>query len=114
MKLDLSNRVGATASEADERSIERLFVKEFGVSSNEFERQLAAEFALATPEEQAELERAIDEANAVLREMNASLDRIGKHVATMRIALDEMQNSVASMAVRLDGIEDKLAADGKQ
>jgi uncharacterized coiled-coil protein SlyX len=88
--------------------VEHLFIKEFGVSSEEFERQLAAEFELASPEEQAELKRLVDEANAVLPKMDASLDRIGKHVASIETSLGEMHQHVASMAMRLDSVENKL------
>jgi hypothetical protein len=89
--------------------VEHLFVQEFAMSSEEFQRQLEVEFAQASPEEQAEFSRLVDEANAVLPGMLARVDRMSAHVDTLKTSVGEMRESFATLEERLSAFEDSLA-----
>ena len=75
-----------------------------GVSGSE----LIEEFENLTSEEQAEFERLVDQANEILPELQASLDRIGQDIVRSRSAVGEMCGHLAAMSERVSGIEEAL------
>ena len=93
---------------SDDANIERLFLSNFGVSSDQFRRELKAEFQKASPLEKAEFERLVDEANAVLPGMQVSIERMNENVAAMSSTIGEMKESIAALDARVSGIEDRL------
>ena len=96
---------------ADARVEEQRFVTSFGMSSEHFMRELKADFEQATPEQRAEFEHVVDQANAVLPEMNAALDRIGGSLNGMRATMETMQESMASLSARVVQIEQTFETD---
>ena len=75
-----------------------------GVSSSE----LIEEFENLTPEEQAEFERLVDQANAILPELQEMVDHIEQGIARCRSAVREMSEQMAAMSERVSGIEVSL------
>ena len=75
-----------------------------GVSSSE----LIEEFENLTPEEQAEFERLVDQANAILPELHASVDRIERRLVRCRSTVREISEHLAAMSERVSGIEESL------
>ena len=99
MKLDRINQA-YTAAEIEDR-----FVSTFGMSSEEFKRDLEAELEQATPEQQAEFNQVIAQANHVLPKMNATLERIGEKMAEMSVARGEIKKTLSSLDARVSRIE---------
>ena len=75
-----------------------------GVSSSD----LIQEFENLTPEEHAEFERLVDQANEILPELHESLDRIGEGIARCNTTIREMMDQTAAMSERVSGIEKSL------
>lgn len=75
-----------------------------GVSGSE----LIDEFENLTPEEQAEFERLVDQANEILPELQASVDRIGQDIARSRATVREISEDLTAMSERVSGIEESL------
>ena len=92
--------VAANAAAEEER-----FVSSFGMSSEQFMRELEAEFEQATPKQRAEFEHIVDQASTVLPEMNAALDRIGGSLNEMQATIGSMHESMASLSARVSRIE---------
>lgn len=92
---------------ADER-IERLFAAAFGMSSEQFRHKLQAEFDQASPEQQAEFEHLVGQANAALPGLHAAVDRIGETLTEMNAGMDEMQQSFTHLDARMVIIEKNL------
>ena len=90
--------------------IEDRFITFFGLSSEAFERELEEEFEQATPEERAEFKSLVEQANAVLPEMNATLDRIGETMASMNVTIGEMRESMSSLDKRVSHTEGNVVA----
>ena len=88
--------------------VEHLFVKEFGISSEAFQRHIEVEFAQASPGEQAEFERLVVEANAALPGMQASVERMSANMTAMSATIGEMTESMAVLDARVSSIEDHL------
>ncbi len=85
--------------------VEDRFASTFGMSSEQFMRELEAEFEQNTPEERAEFERLVDQANAVMPGIHATLDRIGKTLAGMSVAVDQLKDGMTTLDARVTGIE---------
>ena len=75
-----------------------------GVSSSE----LIEEFENLTPEEQAEFERLVDQANEILPGLQVRVDRIEQGIAHCRSAVRETSEHLAEMSERVSGIEVSL------
>jgi hypothetical protein len=90
------------------RTIEDPFITHFGMSSDQFRRELEADFERATPEERAEFEQIVEQANTVLPEMNATLDRMSDTAAKMSAMIGEVTACIASIDARVSRIEDGL------
>ncbi len=75
-----------------------------GVSSSD----LIEEFENLTPEEQAEFERLVDQANEILPELHATVDRIEHGIAQCRSTVREISEHLAAMSERVSGIEESL------
>ncbi len=93
-----------------DQSDEDRFIRHFGMPSEQFRRELEEEFEQATPEEQAEFERLVDEANAVLHDMLATVDRMSESLAETSIAVCEMTRCLSSLDARVSRIEDNLTS----
>lgn len=75
-----------------------------GVSGSE----LIEEFENLTPEEQAEFERLVKQANEILPELHASVDRIEQGIARCGSTIRETREQLAAMSERVFGIEVSL------
>ena len=75
-----------------------------GVSGSE----LIEEFENLTSEDQAEFERLVDQANAILPELHASVDRIERRMVHCRSTVREIGEHLAAMSERVSGIEESL------
>ena len=75
-----------------------------GVSSSD----LIEEFENLTPEEQAEFERLVDQANEILPELHASVDRIEHGILRCRSTIGAISEQMAEMSERVSGIEESL------
>lgn len=91
-----------------EEQVEDRFVSSFGMSSEQFRHELEAEFEQASPKERAEFERLVDEANAILPEMHASVERIGEHINLTTSTMGDLKAAFALLEARLGKIEDTL------
>lgn len=97
--------IGNSVDQADEDR----FIRHFGMPSEQFRRELEKEFEQATPEEQAEFERLVEEANAVLPGMLATVDRMSESLAETSIAVREMTKCLSSLDARVSRIEGNLS-----
>lgn len=84
---------------------ERLFIRHFGVGSEQFRRELEVELEEATPEQRAEFEQLVDQANEVLPGMHATLDRVDKSVADLSGTMRELRHNMAMLDKRVAAIE---------
>ena len=75
-----------------------------GVSDSE----LIEEFENLSPEQQAAFEMLVDQANAIVPELRASLDRMEPGIARCRKSIREMSASTAAMSDRVSAIEESL------
>ena len=75
-----------------------------GVSSSE----LIEEFENLTPEEQAEFEQLVDQANEILPELQEMVDHIEQGIARCRSTIREISEQMAAMSERVSGIEKSL------
>jgi archaellum component FlaC len=105
MKLDRSTHTGAAIGD---KHLENLFQKNFGMSSEQFERELEIEFEQASPEERAEFGQLADLVNEAFPGMNESLERISNGLTDMNKSMSEMRKSMSSMSERVGRIEDNL------
>ena len=96
--------VRRTILSAEDRAAAEELAALLGVSSGE----LIDEFENLPPEEQAEFERLVDQANAILPELHASLDRIERGISRCRNSIREMRETMVSMSDRIFGIEESL------
>lgn len=92
----------------DDAKIEELFLQSFGVPSDQFRRELELKFEQASPEARAEFERLVDQANAVLPGMQASVERASANITAMSVTIGELTESMAVLDARVSGIEDHL------
>jgi methyl-accepting chemotaxis protein len=99
---------------AHESTIEDQFIDHFGMSSEQFRRELEADFEKATPEERAEFQQLVEQANAVLPEISATLDSIDRSLIKMNAAVAEMTEGMTSLDARVSRIEDNLASARRQ
>lgn len=89
---------------------ERLFIRHFGVGSEQFRRELEAELEEATPEQRAEFELLIDQANAVLPGIHAALDRADASLAETRATMHELRHGMAALDGRVADIENNISS----
>jgi len=94
------NRKAIQLSDEDRAAAEEL-AQLFGVSSS----GLIEEFENLTPEQEAELEDLLAQANEVLPLMNASLDRMANRIAATGETIREMHDHLARTAERVSRIE---------
>lgn len=92
----------------DEAEIENRFIDNFGMSSEVFMRELETEFEQATPEERAEFDSVVEQANVALPEMSATLNSIGNNIAGMNATTGQLRESMSSLCKRVSNIEDKV------
>ena len=90
-----------TILSAEDRAAAHELAALLGVSGSE----LIEEFENLSPEEQAEFERLVDQANAILPELHASLDRVERGIARCRSTVREISEQTAAMSERVSGIE---------
>ena len=93
-----------TGRDADNQ-IEHLFIRDFGISSEQFVREMVAEFDQATPHEKAEFERLADKANAVLSVMHATLDCMGETLTEMNGTIGKIRQRIIEIDQGISGIE---------
>lgn len=75
-----------------------------GVSGDE----VIQEFEDLSSEEQAEFERLVDQANAILPQLHASLDRIERGISRCRNSIRETSENMVAMSERICGLEGAL------
>lgn len=78
------------------------------LEDEEFQRQLQKEFDQLSPEEQAEFEALVSQANEALPVMHASLDRMQAKMNEMAASVSEIKASVSRLNARLDKVETSL------
>jgi predicted nucleic acid-binding Zn-ribbon protein len=81
------------------------------LEDEEFQRQLQQEFGALSPEERAEFEALVAQANEALPAMNASLDRMLGRMREMATGISDVKASVSRLNARLDKIETRLGED---
>lgn len=77
----------------------------------EFQRQLRQEFDALSPEEQAEFEALVEQANEALPVLHASLDRMQDKMNQMAASISEIKASLSRLNARLDKVETSLGED---
>lgn len=83
-----------------------------GVSIHDLVGGLIDGLNALSPSEQTEFERLVEEANAVLPQMNAALDRIGVGIERCRSAVRELDRSMLFTGERVSRIEAALGLSG--
>ncbi|QYU70423.1 hypothetical protein J4558_10025 [Leptolyngbya sp. 15MV] len=79
-----------------------------GIPVDEFVQEFLEEWNRLTPEQRAEFEQAVDRANEVLPDLDASLDRIEQGISNCALKLRETHAQVSAMSKRVSSIEATL------
>ena len=112
MESNSHSQTGIGSLSINEDKLEQLFVSKFGMSSEQFERELEIEFEQASPLERAELEQLVNQANDAIPQINASLEKIAGKLAGVGASMSELRESLSSMSKRIERIEESFASVG--